>query len=98
MKKTLWLLLLSLPLTLIACGDSGNASLEEVPTELAADQNGTEAPAHIVDGIKVPGSAQLKEDLDSDLIPDESDNCPTISNWDQTDSNEDGIGDACSKL
>jgi probable HAF family extracellular repeat protein len=34
-------------------------------------------------------------DTDDDEIPDESDNCLNIPNQDQTDSDVDGIGDAC---
>lgn len=34
-------------------------------------------------------------DLDNDGIPNDSDNCPTVQNPDQIDSNSDGFGDAC---
>jgi subtilisin-like proprotein convertase family protein len=34
-------------------------------------------------------------DSDNDGVPDTLDNCPTISNADQSDSNEDGLGDVC---
>jgi len=34
-------------------------------------------------------------DFDRDGIPDYKDNCPKISNRDQSDRNRDGIGDAC---
>jgi hypothetical protein len=34
-------------------------------------------------------------DVDGDGIPDASDNCPSVSNADQQDSNGDGVGDAC---
>jgi hypothetical protein len=34
-------------------------------------------------------------DTDGDGVPDETDNCPTVSNPDQADSNGNGIGDAC---
>lgn len=37
-------------------------------------------------------------DTDGDGIPDDFDNCPTIANTDQADSNSDGIGDACSPI
>ena len=35
------------------------------------------------------------EDSDGDGVADDDDNCPGISNPDQTDSDEDGIGDVC---
>lgn len=36
-----------------------------------------------------------ESDADNDGIPDGADNCPTISNANQTDSDRDGKGDAC---
>jgi hypothetical protein len=38
---------------------------------------------------------QLGLDADLDGLPDVGDNCPTVSNRDQTDSDGDGRGDAC---
>jgi hypothetical protein len=35
------------------------------------------------------------EDIDADGIPDLCDNCPRVANADQTDGDEDGLGDAC---
>ncbi len=35
------------------------------------------------------------DDGDSDTVPDLIDNCPLISNLDQADSNQDGVGNAC---
>src|SRR5262249_9325507 len=34
-------------------------------------------------------------DTDGDEIPDVFDNCPTVANVDQADTNGDGVGDAC---
>ena len=34
-------------------------------------------------------------DVDQDGVPDTHDNCPSIANADQLDSDEDGDGDAC---
>jgi hypothetical protein len=49
-----------------------------------------------------PGSACRKDlivaaaaDSDDDELPDPFDNCPTVPNIDQRDSNSDGVGDAC---
>lgn len=41
-----------------------------------------------------PVSAQ-QDDFDGDGVPDDTDNCPFISNPTQEDSDGDGIGDAC---
>ena len=35
-------------------------------------------------------------DTDGDGVPDDDDNCPLVPNPDQADSNNDGVGDACS--
>src|SRR4029077_3242738 len=34
-------------------------------------------------------------DLDGDGVKDLNDNCPTVANADQKDSDSDGVGDAC---
>lgn len=37
----------------------------------------------------------VPSDLDEDGIPDDEDNCPEVSNEDQLDTDENGVGDAC---
>ncbi len=41
------------------------------------------------------GPVTVGVDTDDDGVPDELDNCPTVPNPDQADSDGDGIGDAC---
>jgi alpha-tubulin suppressor-like RCC1 family protein len=39
--------------------------------------------------------SEMPDDNDGDGVPDEIDNCPTVANTDQTDADNDGIGDVC---
>ena len=68
----------------IACNYNAEANTED---------NSCEYPADFYDcnGICI-------NDLDNDTICDELDNCPNISNTNQEDFNDDGIGDACDGL
>lgn len=43
----------------------------------------------------VVGPPADPNDVDGDGVPNASDNCPSIANPDQADSDHDGIGDAC---
>jgi hypothetical protein len=57
----------------------------------------TEEPLECEEGtVEVDG--QCLADTDGDEVPDEADNCPDTPNPEQTDSNEDGVGDACSEV
>lgn len=41
------------------------------------------------------GSTTISVTRDGDTIPDAEDNCPDDINWDQADTDGDGVGDAC---
>lgn len=75
-------------------GKLGNGSVADqlLPVEVAGNrrwQSVSTGNDHTV-GLEEP------PDSDGDGFPDPFDNCPTISNPNQADSNGDGIGDACS--
>ncbi len=75
------------------------ASVSAVPGEINLSNN------QLVDGnvtlsasaaaASVTSSSLSPLDADHDGVPDAVDNCPTVFNPDQTDTNLDGIGDAC---
>lgn len=75
---------------------------DEFGFEVAVDAN-TIIVGSPLDDLSPPSDAgsaypfQLVDspDTDTDLVPDEIDNCPTVPNLDQLDTNGDGIGDAC---
>ena len=46
-------------------------------------------------GATSMATTQVDVSIDGDGIPDNTDNCPTVYNYDQTDYDGDGIGDAC---
>jgi hypothetical protein len=49
--------------------------------------------------VKPPNEApDAPPDADLDGVPDTQDNCPAIANGDQSDSDGDGLGDACDEL
>ncbi len=52
-------------------------------------------PAPIDQSFNLSLSLPLALDTDGDGVPDSQDNCPTVSNPDQADANNDGTGDAC---
>lgn len=59
----------------------------------AAPPSPSPTPSPTVSPTPTPPS-----DVDGDGVPDFGDNCPLVSNPDQTDTNGDGIGDACEGL
>jgi carbonic anhydrase/acetyltransferase-like protein (isoleucine patch superfamily) len=68
---------------------SGISSVDTQTGEQSLVYAGDFATADTVDLDPVP------QTLDDDGIADKIDNCPTIDNTDQLDSNQDGFGDAC---
>ncbi len=71
--------------------------------------SGNALQAHLNHGDGAPGEAVPGDpsmvfaadcspvpDTDGDGVPDDDDNCPLVPNADQADSNNDGVGDACS--
>ncbi len=61
---------------------------------LADFRNLSDAPWVIADAL-CEGETLPIECGDSDSVPDEEDNCPTVDNADQADGDEDGVGNAC---
>ncbi|MFL2611059.1 MAG: T9SS type A sorting domain-containing protein, partial [Flavobacteriaceae bacterium] len=45
--------------------------------------------------LKLCLSGEIKSNTDGDLIPNDEDNCPFVTNPDQADFNNNGIGDLC---
>lgn len=52
-------------------------------------------PNYHSNNVSVVMNTVIEGDVDDDGIPNASDNCPSIANSDQSDSNGNGIGDAC---
>lgn len=71
-----------LPLTLIACSSSDDGSSNQ---PVVVSQN--DGTADVADNTTF--------DSDNDGFSDATDNCPLVANLNQTDSNGNGIGDAC---
>jgi uncharacterized protein (DUF1800 family) len=48
-------------------------------------------------GASDSGTAYKSDDVDGDTVVNMQDNCPTVSNLDQLDDNNDNVGNACDK-
>ena len=70
--------------------DAGSTPEHSVFAETCADGADNDG-----DGLADAGDPGCAPDQDGDLVPDDADNCPSVFNSDQTDSDGDGVGDAC---
>jgi hypothetical protein len=73
---------------------AAGATSQNYDIEVTFDANTTinESPATIHITFSIAGAPT---DSDGDGIPNASDNCPSVANPDQSDLDDDGIGDAC---
>ncbi len=73
-------------------------ALYYVPAEAAGDHyaavQGYQYSAGLYE-IRVLRGVGLPGDFDGDTVPDAIDNCVTVANVDQSDADEDGVGDCC---
>ncbi len=96
------------PLNTDTDGDGIDDNADNCPTAANSDQRDTDGdglgdacdPDRDGDGVSdkdelAAGTDPLNPDTDGDGIDDHADNCPLVANEQQTDSDEDGIGDAC---
>ncbi len=74
--------------------DSGTPDAGHHPDAAAPDADAPDADAADADAPDL-GPIDAGADRDRDGVPDEDDNCPDDSNVDQSDTDLDGMGDAC---
>lgn len=88
------LLIIFLVMILTSCvGSDLTPSDTDPEADLASGSDGSEGSAIV--GKTKTEIATGNEDIDDDSVNDSEDNCPTVTNADQSDSDGDGIGDAC---
>jgi hypothetical protein len=86
-------------LTFASCGDI-NTNQQSVTFTVTGGAGVYDVPAATAPPAYTTGTTAFKinvqaADGDGDGIPDGSDNCPTVANPDQADSDNDSVGDAC---
>jgi hypothetical protein len=78
---------------------AGNGPLSVFDADLNADADADLAVANVHgDSVTVLVNCGLATDSDGDGIPDNDDNCPTVYNPDQRDTDGDSLGDLCDTL
>ena len=98
--KILTLSVAFLTLFLAGCSETqtqGEGSPPIGPVE-SLETPGTPDAAHVTrEGMKIERDPSQggDPDIDGDSIPDNIDNCPTLANLDQSDTDQDEVGDAC---
>ena len=96
MKKFYLLVVLAVLIVFPACSDQTSDDQGDQDIELAGSSTDPADAQEVVDGVKIGTTSEpVGDDLDRDQIADEVDNCPTVQNTDQRDSDGDGVGDAC---
>jgi hypothetical protein len=102
---------IGVPLTLVEQGANRGVFAASLPDWLSNLPEGYVVTITYIDADDGSGNINVEKtastiavtdleapDWDSDGVPDHVDNCPSIANPDQTDSDDDGTGDACSLL
>jgi len=102
-KNTVCYLLLIFLLVLVSgCNLGVEGPTDEVKSEQDPNSEEVEPPSDGENGGPNPNPSESSDlvldgnlDFDGDAILNDADNCPSLSNADQTDTDGDGIGDAC---
>lgn len=84
----------------VGCNGSGVGGRTSYWRVLAADGTVVESGVQTMgDGMAyLPPVPALLADLDGDTVPDVIDNCDSIANSNQSDSDNDGVGDVCDSV